>query len=85
MAHPGFYMLEKDLDLDTMLEEFIPQGLTGIEVEYPYVGTSPKFKTTQEEQKLLHTLRQAAEKYKLLTSRGTDAHTTEQLLNLRLP
>ncbi|MCP4218529.1 MAG: PHP domain-containing protein [bacterium] len=80
LAHPAYYVLEKELDLDEMIKEFLPAGLDGLEAEYPYVDTSPKFPTVESEQEFIHFLKEKAREYGLKTSRGSDAHEPEKML-----
>jgi predicted metal-dependent phosphoesterase TrpH len=40
LAHPGYLVREKGIALEPLLKELIPLGLSGVEVDYPYVGTS---------------------------------------------
>ena len=79
LAHPGYYMLEGGLDIDKMVNELLPAGLAGLEVEYPYLGTGPKFQTPASEREIIETLYHTARKYGLNISGGSDAHTLEQM------
>lgn len=79
MAHPGYYISEGELDLNQLIEELLPHGLDGLEVDFPYYKTSPAFPTKESEAQLHKRLYHAAEKYGLQTSRGSDAHTVEQM------
>lgn len=79
MAHPGYYITEGGLDLDQLIRELVPHGLDGLEVDFPYYNTSPAFPTKESEAELHKRLNDAAEKYGLQTSRGSDAHTVEQM------
>ncbi|MCP4146158.1 MAG: PHP domain-containing protein [bacterium] len=84
LAHPGYYVLEKQLDLDEMIKELLPAGLAGLEVEYPYVNTSPKFPTCESQQDFIRLLNEKARQYGLKTSRGSDAHDTEKMIAFNL-
>ena len=79
LAHPGYLVREDGIDLDLLLRELIPFGLSGLEVEYPYIGTSPAFPDHESERKLIEELRTLADKFKLKETRGSDAHSTEAL------
>jgi predicted metal-dependent phosphoesterase TrpH len=79
LAHAGFYILESGLDIDKMLNELLPFGLDGLETEYPYYKTSPKFQTREAESAIITFLTDTARKYNLKTSRGSDAHRLEQM------
>ncbi|MCP5054149.1 MAG: PHP domain-containing protein [bacterium] len=83
LAHPGYYTEEGGLDLDTMITELLPYGLDGLEVDYPYLGTSPKFQTKESERELIERLEEAAGKYDLAVSRGSDAHRLQQLRDFK--
>lgn len=85
LAHPGFLVKEANLDLPALLAELIPAGLTGIEVEYPYKGTSPYFSSPEQEQEIVAELRRLAGEYRLQATRGSDAHTVAQLEAFHLP
>jgi len=79
LAHPGYIACETEIRLDAMLAELAPMGLAGIEVEYPYAGTSPSFPDAESEKKLIDGLRSLAEQFDLKATRGSDAHDTEAL------
>lgn len=79
LAHPGYFMLEGGLDIDKMIIELRPLGLDGLEVEYPYFQTGPKFQARETEEEIIEVLHRMARKYNLKTSRGSDAHYLEQM------
>ncbi len=79
IAHPGYYIHEGGLDFDTVLQELLPEGLDGVETEFPYYKTAPAFQTREAERALIESLEQAAARYDLRTSRGSDAHRVDQL------
>jgi 3',5'-nucleoside bisphosphate phosphatase len=79
LAHPGYLVRENGFALETLLNELVPLGLSGLEVDYPYFGTSPAFSDLQSEQKLIEELRALAVRFKLKETRGSDAHDTEAL------
>jgi predicted metal-dependent phosphoesterase TrpH len=79
LAHPGYYITEGGLDLDELIQALLPHGLEGLETEFPYYNTSPEFPTRESEAHLIHRLNEAARKYGLKTSRGSDSHTLEQM------
>lgn len=79
LAHPGYFILEHGLDIDKMIGELQPLGLNGLEAEYPYFQTSPKFQTREIETDMINSLKQTARKYNLKTSRGSDAHHLDQM------
>lgn len=79
LAHAGFYILESGLDINKMLNELLPFGLDGLETEYPYFKTSPKFQTREAENSIITFLTDTAWKYNLKTSRGSDAHRLDQM------
>ena len=79
LAHPGYYILEHGLDIDKMMVELQPVGLTGLEAEYPYFQTGAKFQSREVEAQMIKSLFQTARKYNLKTSRGSDAHRLDQM------
>ena len=79
LAHAGFYILESSVDIDKMLNELLPFGLDGLETEYSYYMTSPKFQTREAESAIITFLTDTARKYNLKTSRGSDAHRLDQM------
>lgn len=74
LAHPGFLARETDISLISFLEEFVPLGLAGLEVDYPYLNTGPAFPDLESERKLIGELRALAVQFNLKTTRGSDAH-----------
>jgi predicted metal-dependent phosphoesterase TrpH len=79
LAHPGYLLRENGISLASLLTGFVTLGLSGIEVDYPYLGTSPAFQNIPSEQAMINELRSLAERFSLKTTRGSDAHTTEAL------
>jgi predicted metal-dependent phosphoesterase TrpH len=79
LAHPGYLIKETEISLVSFLEEFVPLGLTGLEVDYPYLGSSSNFPDGPSEQKMIEGLRALAVQFKLKETRGSDAHDTEAL------
>jgi predicted metal-dependent phosphoesterase TrpH len=82
LAHPGYMARESDVSLPAFLEEFIPLGLAGLEVDYPYYQEKepgPPFADLASEQAMIAELRALAERFHLKTTRGSDAHDTEAL------
>ncbi len=79
LAHPGYYMLENGISIDKMLEDLLPYGLDGLEVEYPYFNTGTKFQDKETEIEIIHKLGEVARKNGLDVSRGSDAHNLEQM------
>jgi 3',5'-nucleoside bisphosphate phosphatase len=79
IAHAGYYVEEGGLDLETMVQDFKACGLEGIEVQFPYFNTSPKFKTMENETRFIARLLEMASKYDLKTSKGSDAHDLEKM------
>jgi hypothetical protein len=80
LAHPGYMVRETTIPLAVFLEEFVPQGLTGIEVEYRYLQTSPDFPDADSEQRMVGEMAALAERFKLKTTRGSDAHDVETMV-----
>jgi predicted metal-dependent phosphoesterase TrpH len=79
LAHPGYIACETEIKLEPFLAELVPLGLAGIEVEYPYLGTSPAFADAGSERVLIDQLRALAEQFHLKETRGSDAHDAEAL------
>ena len=79
LAHPGYLVRENGFVLVPLLEELVSLGLSGIEVDYPYFGTSSKFPNVESEQKLIGELRALALQFNLKETQGSDAHDTEAL------
>jgi predicted metal-dependent phosphoesterase TrpH len=79
LAHPGYIACETDIPLEAFLADLVPLGLAGIEVEYPYLGTSTAFADSASEQAMIEQLRALAAGFKLKATRGSDAHTVEAL------
>jgi 3',5'-nucleoside bisphosphate phosphatase len=82
LAHPGYLARENGFVLAPLLEELVPLGLTGIEVDYPYYqGKEPAkaFPDKAAERAMIDELRALAVQFKLKATRGSDAHDTEAL------
>lgn len=85
VAHPGYLIGEKGVSIEAMVAELIPLGLSGLEVEYPYMGTSRLFPDRESELAIIRTLHACAERFKLKATRGSDAHSVEALVSLNKP
>jgi hypothetical protein len=79
LAHPGYLVREMNIPLAPLLEEFIPLGLSGLEVDYPYLGTGTSFPDLAAEHRMIEVLRFLAKQCKLKETRGSDAHDTSAL------
>ncbi|MBN2346902.1 MAG: PHP domain-containing protein [Candidatus Aminicenantes bacterium] len=79
LAHPGYIACETEISLDAMLEELVPLGLGGVEVDYPYLGTAEAFADAASEKAMIDRLRGLAQRFKLKATRGSDAHDAEAL------
>jgi len=79
LAHPGFLVREMGIALESLLDEFVPLGLSGLEVDYPYIGTSTAFPDAAAEQAMIEELRSVAQSFKLKETRGSDAHSVKAL------
>jgi 3',5'-nucleoside bisphosphate phosphatase len=80
LAHPGYYKTEKNVDLAALIRALVNLGLVGIEVNYPYLGTSPAFAGLAAVNSMIAELRRLAARFHLLTTSGSDAHSVEQLV-----
>jgi predicted metal-dependent phosphoesterase TrpH len=85
LAHPAYYHKESGIDLRKMCAELKPLGLAGIELDYPYLGSSPHFTAESEVTKVLKELGQLAAEFSFVTTRGSDAHRVEQLRAFNSP
>jgi len=79
LAHPGYYEVEKGIDLERMIRDLLPVGLDGLEIIYPYMGTSPAFPDRESEEAAHRRLLVLAEEYGLLGTIGSDAHSITQM------
>jgi predicted metal-dependent phosphoesterase TrpH len=82
LAHPGYLVREKGISLESLLTELIPIGLSGLEVDYPYMGTSRFFPDLKSENTMISELQSLAKRFKLNATCGTDAHSVEALVRL---
>ncbi len=80
LAHPGYYIYYNSLILDDLIIELKNAGLDGLEYNYPYSGSGSEI-SFKKEKELIEIIRQSAEKYNLLLSRGSDAHDEQRLIN----
>ncbi len=80
LAHPGYLVRETTIPLAVFLDEFVPQGLTGIEVQYRYLHTSPDFPDPDSEMRMVGEMAALAERFRLEMTRGSDAHDVETLV-----
>jgi 3',5'-nucleoside bisphosphate phosphatase len=83
LAHPGYMARETNISLAALLEEFVPLGLAGLEVDYPYFQENQPgsvFPDRGSETKMIGELRALARRFKLKTTRGSDAHDPEGLM-----
>jgi len=79
LAHPGYLVREGGVSLEMLIRELVPLGLSGLEVDYPYAGTSPMFPDEGSERRFYEELRTYSRRFKLKETRGSDAHCTEAL------
>ncbi len=80
LAHPGYYIVESGFKVDRLIKDFVDMGIEGIEVEYRYHGTSKYFRRKKDELDMIKKLHEEAVKYKLLETRGSDAHVKDDFL-----
>ena len=83
LAHPGYYILEKEININQMITELKPHGLVGLESRYPYYKTGPKFQTKESETEMIEFLESTARKHNILTSGGSDAHSLTQMIEFQ--
>ncbi len=82
LAHPGYMVKETGISLAAFLEELVPLGLAGLEVDYPYFQEKepqPPFPDLASEQEMIAGLRELAERFHVKTTRGSDAHDVEAM------
>ena len=79
LSHPGFLVREMGISLAAFLDEFVPLGLSGLEVDYPYMGTSSFFANLESERVMIDELHSLARRFKLKETRGSDAHDVNAL------
>ena len=82
LAHPGYMVKETDVSLAAFLEEFVPLGLAGMEVDYPYFQEKepgPPFPDPASEGAMVAELRELSERFAIKATRGSDAHDVEAL------
>jgi predicted metal-dependent phosphoesterase TrpH len=82
LAHPGYLAREKGVSIEAVLAEMVPIGLSGLEVDYPYCGTSRSFPDPASQEAMIGELQALAMRFKLSATRGTDAHSVEALVRL---
>jgi 3',5'-nucleoside bisphosphate phosphatase len=79
LAHPGYIAGETALALEPLIAALVPLGLSGLEVDYPYLGTSPAFVDAASERAMIRRIGTLARRFKLTPTRGSDAHDTAAL------
>jgi len=78
LAHPGFLIRERGLEINGLFADMKDKGLMGVEVEYPYTGTSPQFSAPENGVEIIELVKQSAKRFDLYSTRGSDAHSLEQ-------
>ncbi len=73
LAHPGYYIFYKSLELEALITELQIDGLDGIELIYPYAGEGSEI-NIETEKELIKNLKLLAKKFSLSISRGSDTH-----------
>lgn len=84
LAHPGFLSMEQGLPLDQTLRDLKEAGLDGVEIEYPYTGTSKFFSDEATEAALIAELRILSRRFSLFPTRGSDAHEPAKIREFAL-
>ncbi len=80
LAHPGYYIVENNFNSHDLIKDFCELGIEGLEVEYRYHGTSRFFKHKRDELEMIKRLHELAVEFKLLETRGSDAHMRDDFL-----
>ena len=75
LAHPGYYVKDRGLELFPALEAMKAVGLEGVEVDYPYYERSKNLFSPEAAREMVETIREATVRAGLRQSRGTDCHT----------
>jgi hypothetical protein len=78
LAHPGYYWKDGFPILER-LRGLRGLGLDGVELDYPYASSSPELFVDGDAERFTASLRAEGEALGLLFTRGSDAHTSEDL------
>ena len=83
LAHPAYFAREYGWDLAGVIEDLLPAGLAGVEVEYPYwKDGSGDFPGPAEEAAAVAEVGRLADHFGLPHTRGSDAHSAAELRTL---
>lgn len=72
LAHPGIY--QRVQDIDSLLPRMVDVGLDGLEVRYPYAREKRRSIPVADAGEVAAYFAQAAERYKLFVTGGSDYH-----------
>jgi len=78
LAHPGFCRGNGDFDLEAFVAACRDWGMTGLEVEYRYRGTT-EFPSPADEEQFVTRMRELARRFDLRATRGSDAHQAVEM------
>lgn len=80
LAHPGYYLYYKSLNLDKLIVELKNEGLDGLELLYPYTDEGTEI-DRKSEIELIEKLKLYVKKCSLSISRGSDSHNDKRFLS----
>ena len=80
LAHPGYYIFYKALEVEDLIIDLIKHGLDGLEYNYPYNGIGSIIDNIKEKE-LIKIIKNLSEKYNLKLSRGSDAHDEKRFMS----
>lgn len=82
LAHPG-YLCKDGLELESLVEKMVKDGLKGLETDYPYWQPHnpdcSRFPDQESEQDMVQYVRALANRFNLTTTSGSDAHNLDAL------
>ncbi|MEN8221740.1 MAG: PHP domain-containing protein [Acidobacteriota bacterium] len=85
LAHPAYYSGVNGVDLDKMISDFSAMGLSGVEVYYDYHGLSPALFNMEDGADISSVISNITKKHGLFSTRGSDSHTLEELVERNHP
>jgi len=85
LAHPAYYIGINGIELKKILAELSVMGLVGVEVYYDYHGFIPSVFNGRNYSELISLIKNMADEYGLLFTRGSDSHTRKELLDRNPP
>lgn len=77
LAHPGYYIEDHGLPIESALARMKADGLGGVEVDYPYHERSRNLFSPESATAMVEKVRAATTSAGLRSTRGTDCHSVE--------